>query len=263
MSSSTPSSRLFALVYGTLAYLAFLAVFLYLAGFLNDFLVPRSINHGPIVEWPLAFGIDVALLALFGLQHSVMARRGFKGWLTRVVPQPLERATYMFATCGVLALFYFAWRPLPFALYELTGQGALAMRILFALGVAIILISTFLIDHFHLFGVRQVIDYARGLPARDPAFFVSRWHRHVRHPLYVGWILTMFATPKLTFGHLVFALGFTLYILIAIRYEERDLVSEHGVAYAEYRRKVPMLIPSLRGAAMRAGRVGTTDRAGA
>lgn len=245
-----PKSRAFAFVYGTLAYLAFLGVFLYLAGFLNDFLVPRSINHGPVVDWPLALAIDLGLLASFGLQHSVMARRGFKAWLTRVVPQPIERATYMFATCGVLALFYFAWRPLPFAFYELTGNAALAMRILFALGVAIILVSSFLIDHFHLFGLRQVFDYARGVPARDPSFFVSRWHRHVRHPLYVGWIVTMFATPKLTVGHLVFALGFTLYILIAIRYEERDLVAEHGSAYVRYRNQVPMLIPALRGTAM-------------
>ena len=260
MPTSSLSARLFALLYGTLAYVAFLAVFLYLVGFLNDFLVPRSINHGPIVGWPLALAIDVALLALFGLQHSVMARRGFKAWLTRLVPQPIERATYMFATCLVLALFYFAWRPLPHVLYELTGNAALAMRILFGIGVAIVLISTFLIDHFHLFGMRQVIDYARGLPARDPAFFVSRWHRHVRHPLYVGWILTMFATPKLTVGHLVFALGFTLYILIAIRYEERDLVTEHGTAYAEYKRRVPMLIPSLRSAPMQPVRLDTTDR---
>lgn len=238
--------RTLTLVYGVGCYLAFLASFLYLIAFLADLGVPKSIDSGPKVDVGKAIAVDLLLIVLFGLQHSVMARPAFKARFTRIVPAPIERSTYVLATVLVLGVFFVAWEPIPVTLFHLTGTAALVAHAVFGLGVMLVLVSTFLIDHFELFGLRQVVEHFRGRALTRPRFRVSPLHRWVRHPLYVGWILTFFATPHLTVGRLLLALGMTVYILVAIRHEEKDLVAEHGPSYERYRREVPMLIPRLR-----------------
>ena len=208
--------------------------------------VPRSIDVGPAVDTSLAVFINVLLLVAFALQHTVMARPKFKEAWTRIVPRPIERSAYSLATVIVLAAFFVAWRPLPAIVWEARGAAAIALSALCGLGFVIVLISTFLIDHFELFGLRQVFDHFRGREHRPPAFRLSIFHRVVRHPLYVGWLVAFWATPRMTAGHLLFAAAMTAYILVAIVFEERDLMRAHGADYVEYRKRVPMLVPMLR-----------------
>lgn len=238
--------RILVLGYGIACYLAFLASFLYLLAFLANAPVPRSIDSGPHSPWPIALAVDLGLVLLFGLQHSVMARPGFKAVWTRIVPKSVERPTYVLATVVVLAALFAFWRPLPHPILELHGAAAAAANTLFGLGVLLVLVSTFAIDHFELFGLRQAVEAFRGKPPSRPRFFVSPLHRFVRHPLYVGWILTFFATPHLSVGRLVLALAMLAYILVAIGFEERDLATEHGAEYERFRARTPMLLPRLR-----------------
>lgn len=247
-------NRSLALGYGIAVYALFLCSFLYLLAFLAGLPVPRTVDDGPAAATWAALAVDSVLLLLFGLQHSVMARAGFKRAWTRFVPQPIERSTYVLATVLVMALLFAAWRPLPFVVWSAAGAAEVALYALFAAGAFLVLLATFLIDHFELFGLRQVFAYFRGRRAAQPHFRLRGPYRLVRHPLYVGWLVTFWATPRMTAGHLLLAAGMTAYILLAIRFEERDLVRAHGADYVEYRRKVPMLLPSLsrqRGAAMR------------
>lgn len=233
------------LLYGVASYVLFLAVFLYLFGFLGGILVPTRLD-GPLAE-PLAQAITIntLLIALFGLQHSVMARLGFKRWLTQVVPQPVERSTYVLATNVVMGVFFWQWRPLGGVVWELDLPAARgAAWSLFAIGGLTVLVTTFLINHFDLFGLRQVYLYFRGREYTHLPFVTPGPYRFVRHPLYIGWLLAFWATPVMTLAHLLFATGMTAYILIAICLEERDLVAAHP-AYADYRRRVPMLIPNI------------------
>jgi methanethiol S-methyltransferase len=236
--------RLAVLTYGGICYLLFLASFVYLVLFLADApYLPRTVNRGPIVEWRTALGLDLALIALFGLQHSAMARRGFKGWITRRMPLAMERPTYVLMTVVALVILFVGWRPLPTSLFSLSGFPAYAAMTTFWAGIALILVSTFVIDHFELFGLKQVFEHWKRRAVSKPAFRISPLHRIVRHPLYVGWILTFFATPHLTHGHLLFAVGMTAYILVAIPLEERDLALEHGEPYVDYRKRTPALLP--------------------
>jgi len=238
--------RIAFFLYGTFCYLFFLVIFLYAAGFVGNFGVPNTIDGPPQVSFWQALIINTVLLGVFAVQHSMMARQGFKQWWTRYVPQPIERSTYVLFTNIALALIFYAWQPMGGEIWQVQdsiGQGLLYG--LFAAGWGLVLMATILINHFDLFGMRQVWLYLRQqeythLPFRTPVLY-----RYVRHPLYVGFLLAFWATPTMTVAHLVFAVTTTIYILMAIQWEEKDLVAFHGKAYETYRRQVPMLIPRI------------------
>lgn len=242
MSQTTKKSLVFA--YGTLSYVTFLATFLYALAFVGNIGIARTIDGVPVVPFEQALVINLLLLGLFAIQHSVMARPAFKQWWTRVVPQPAERSTYvLFSSVALLVLFH-AWQPMGGSIWDVRhpiGQGVLYT--LFAGGWLLVLASTFWINHFDLFGMRQVWLYLRGREYTPLAFKTPWLYRYVRHPLYLGWLFAFWATPTMTAAHLVFAVATTTYILAAIQLEERDLVGVHGQAYADYRKRVPMLIP--------------------
>jgi protein-S-isoprenylcysteine O-methyltransferase Ste14 len=244
-------SRIAAFVYGTLCYLVFLATFLYAVAFIGNFGLSRTIDGEATSPFWQALLINTLLLGLFAVQHSVMARPGFKQWWTRMVPKPVERSTYVLFSSLALLLLFHVWQPMGGTLWDVRDpviRGTIYG--LFAGGWLLILVATFLINHFDLFGMRQVGLYLKGLPYMPLKFATPGLYRYVRHPLYVGWLLTFWATPTMTAAHLVFAIATTAYILIAIRWEERDLVDAHGPAYAQYREEVPMLIPAVRPYAM-------------
>jgi len=240
--------RIGVFVYGVLVYAVSLVVFAYLAGFLGNFAVPRSIDSPREGSLGAALVVDLALLALFAVQHSVMARPAFKRWWTQYVPAEAERTTYMLLSNAALALLFWQWRPIGGAVWTVEGLlGTALLYGVFAAGWVVLLASTFIINHFDLFGLRQVWLNLRGRPYHHLPFATPLFYRLVRHPLYVGWLMIFWGTPTMTAAHLVFALAMTAYILIAIRYEERDLIDLHGASYAEYRRRVPMLVPRLGG----------------
>lgn len=239
--------RIAFFAYGTLSYLIFFATFLYAIGFIGNFGVPRTLDGTPSGPLAVAFAIDVGLLTLFAVQHSVMARKWFKDWWTRVVPRPLERSTYVLFSSLALILLFWQWRPLGGVVWSIEDPvGRMVVLGLFAFGWALILVSTFLINHFDLFGLRQVWLNLLGRPYTRLQFGTPGPYRLVRHPLYVGWLFAFWCTPTMTLAHLLFSVATTGYILIAIQLEERDLVREHGDTYKAYRRSVPMLIPFIR-----------------
>jgi protein-S-isoprenylcysteine O-methyltransferase Ste14 len=238
--------RLLAFVYGAACYAVMLGTLGYLVGFLADRVVPKTIDSGASAELGAALLIDVALLALFGAQHSIMARPRFKAWWTRLVPPSIERSTYVLLASAALVLLFWQWRPLDAVVWEVDAAWARATWwTIYVLGIALLLASTFVIDHFDLFGLRQVTLNLLGRPYTDPGFKVVLFYRFVRHPIYVGWLLIFWATPRMTLGHTLFATAMSAYIFIAVRYEERDLVSVHGADYVQYRRQVPMLVPRI------------------
>jgi protein-S-isoprenylcysteine O-methyltransferase Ste14 len=237
-------ARSIAFAYGILAYGIFFLTFLYLIGFVGNLLVPKSIDTGPVTATAAALVINLVLIALFGVQHSVMARPGFKERWTRIVPKSIERSTFVLIASLVLILLYWQWRPMGQTLWDIEAVWAqYIMWAIFFGGFGLVLLSTFVIDHFDLFGLRQVMLNLRQKPYTQSEFKVTFFYKYVRHPLYTGFIMAFWATPTMTVGHLLFAAGMTVYILIAIRYEERDLVTFHGDEYRSYRRKVPMLVP--------------------
>lgn len=229
--------------YGVICYAVFLATFLYAVGWVGNFLVPRSIDLPAQGRLGSALLIDLALLSLFAVQHSVMARPWFKRLWTRVVPRPIERSTYVLFSSLALGLLFWGWQPLGGTVWNLESPTARAVLTgIFTCGWLLVLISTFLINHFDLFGLRQVWLVLRRRPYSPVPFATPGPYRLVRHPLYVGWFLAFWATPTMTVAHLVFALATTGYILVAIRFEERDLVTAHR-EYAAYRERTPMLVP--------------------
>ena len=237
------------LLFGLVCYTIFFATFLYLIAFVGNLpWVPLTVDRGgPIGSVVRAIVVDLALVALFGVQHSVMARPAFKRRWTRVVPEPIERSVYvLLASLALIVLFLF-WRPIPAIIWSVgSPAGVMALYALFAAGWGIVLLSTFLISHFELFGLKQVWGHARGAAATPPTFRTPFFYKLVRHPLYSGFILAFWAIPVMTAGHLLLAAAMFVYILIAIQHEERDLIGMFGDRYVEYRGRVGMLAPRLR-----------------
>ena len=237
-------NRIIAFVYGVVAYAIFFVTFLYAAGFVGNVVVPKSLDGTPVGPLGTSLLVDLGLLALFAVQHSVMARPAFKRMWTRIVPQPVERSTYVLASSLALILLFCLWRPLGGVVWDVEHPvGRALLHGGFVFGWLLVLVSTFLINHFDLFGLRQVWLHLRGRPYEPLPFRTPGPYRIVRHPLYVGWLFAFWSTPTMTVTHLVFAVMTTAYILVAIRFEERDLVAAHP-EYASYRARVPMLIPA-------------------
>ena len=233
--------RILAFLYGAISYVIFFITFLYAIGFVGNLVVPKAIDTGREGPFVPSLVIDAVLLGLFAIQHSVMARPGFKNLWSKLVPKVVERSTYVLLASLALALLFWQWRPLLGVIWDVRNPTvALILTIVFFAGWAIVLISTFLINHFDLFGLRQVYLQQKYtyLGFRKPGFY-----KFVRHPIMLGFIIAFWATPKMTLGHLVFTIATTAYILIAIQLEERDMVSIHGETYEEYRRDVSMLLP--------------------
>jgi protein-S-isoprenylcysteine O-methyltransferase Ste14 len=236
--------RLLFFAYGVAAYLLFLLTFLYAIAFVGGFAVPRRLD-GPLeTSLTAAISIDCALLAVFAIQHSVMARRWFKERWTQIIPWTIERSTYVLCASLALLLLFWQWRPIGIEIWSVENPAArAAIWTLFAAGWSTVLVVTFLINHFDLFGLRQVWLPLVGKPYTPVSFRTPLPYRLVRHPLYFGFLLAFWMTPHMTLAHLVFAVATTAYIVLAIQFEERDLVAEHGASYEAYRRKVPMLLP--------------------
>ena len=240
--------RIAAFVYGVACYGAFFASFLYAIGFLGNFAVMKSIDSGPQGSIAAALAIDAILLTLFALQHSIMARPWFKRAWTRFVPEPVERSTYVLFSSLALLLLFWQWRPIGGVIWNVDGGIAeLVIDCFYGMGLLIVLLSTFLINHFDLFGLRQVYLYLLRREYTNLEFRTPFFYRYVRHPLYVGWLLTFWSAPVMTVAHLFFAVMTTAYILVAIRFEEADLVTAHGDNYLRYREQVPMFVPALTG----------------
>lgn len=243
-----PLARAVYLLFAVAAYAIFFATFLYLIAFVGDLpFVPKTVDRGAESALLSAIAINLSLVALFGLQHSVMARQGFKRLWTRIVPTPIERSTYvLFASLALILLFAF-WRPITGDVWRVESAfGAAVLWAVFASGWLIVLLSTFLLNHFELFGLQQVYLHARGKTPAAPQLREPLFYKAVRHPLYSGFFIAFWATPHMTYGHLLLALGMSTYMLIAIRYEERDLVGHFGSDYEAYRQRVGMLTPRVR-----------------
>jgi protein-S-isoprenylcysteine O-methyltransferase Ste14 len=238
------------LLYGFVVYLFFLATFVYAIGFVGNLpLLPKTIDSGIAVPLAEALIVNVLLLGVFAVQHSAMARRGFKRWWTRIVPEAVERSTFVLAATLALALLLWQWRPIaePVIWSVQNPIASIALTLVFWMGWAVLLISTFLINHFELFGLRQVVARLMGREIPAPEFRTPLFYRHVRHPIYLGFVLAFWAAPQMTTGHLLFAIATTGYILIGIWFEERDLIAQFGERYRVYREQVGMLLPKLGG----------------
>lgn len=239
-------SRILTLLYGVVAYVIGAGSLVYAIGFIADLVVPKSVDAGgALLPWQEAMLIDLALLAVFGVQHSVMARRGFKRWWTRIVPEAVERSTFVLVSGLLLSAIFLFWAPIPTIVWSVEAPAArTAIMAVYFIGWGVLFLSSFLINHFNLFGLQQVYAAWRGREAvTDPSFRTPLLYKLVRHPLLMGFIMTFWAAPDMTVGRLVFALGSTAYILIGIAFEERDLVATHGDAYRNYRKRVRMLLP--------------------
>lgn len=242
-------SRAATLLFSAISYNIFLVTFLYLIAFVGDLpFAPRTVDVGPEGPVATAILINIGLIALFGLQHSVMARPGFKRWWTQFVPAPAERSVYVLAASLMLIILFLLWRPISGSVWDFTGTAfELPMWLLFGAGWVIVLTSTFLINHFELFGLQQAWFNLRGRMAAEPQLRQPLFYRWVAHPLYSGFFLAFWATPQMSYGHLLLAGGMSLFMLIAIQFEERDLTDFFGDAYRQYRSGVGMLMPRLRG----------------
>ena len=237
-------NKVLAMLYGVVAYAIFFGSFLYAIGFVGDVVVPKTIDSGTGGALVPSLAVDVVLLGIFAVQHSVMARPAFKAWWTRMVPPAVERSTYVLFASLALVLLFWQWRPLTQPIWTVTDANpAAALMAISALGWLTVLTSTFLINHFDLFGLRQVWAYASGRETPPADFKTPLFYRVVRHPIYLGFIIAFWATPKMTLGHLVFAGATTAYILIAIQLEEHDLVAAFGETYRNYQKRVSMIVP--------------------
>ncbi len=238
--------QILALLYGIAVYVFFFGTFLYAIGFVAGIAVPKTIDNGTPTPLVTAIIIDLALMSVFAVQHSVMARPGFKRWWTKIVSPAVERSTYVLAATLALALLLWQWRPLPAVVWHVANPtAASALLALAALGWGILLLSTFLINHFELFGLHQVANNLTGKPMPAPRFHAPVLYKMVRHPIYLGFIIGFWATPTMTAGHLLFAAVTTAYIFVGIALEERDLVAVFGDEYRRYRQRVAMIVPFL------------------
>ncbi|HEY1327574.1 MAG TPA: isoprenylcysteine carboxylmethyltransferase family protein [Casimicrobiaceae bacterium] len=241
-------TRLLSMVYGLTSYGCFFVTFLYAIGFVGNIGVPKSIDSGAAGPLLPSLAVNLGLLGIFAVQHSLMARRSFKAWWTRIVPHAVERSTFVLAAAAALALVLWQWRPIPQpVIWNVTNEAAAqATWVVFWLGWAVLLFSSFLIDHFELFGLSQVFAHAAGRTVEEPEFRTPLLYRYVRHPIYLGFLLGFWATPVMTAGHLLFSIATTGYILVGIWFEERDLVARFGERYRRYRAQVGMLVPMRR-----------------
>jgi len=237
--------KILVLTYGTVAYVAFLAVFLYMIGFVGDFAVPKGISDGVAGSLWLALAVNLSLVFAFGLQHTIMARPAFKTWWTKIVPEPIERSTFVLVTSAILAAFYWQWRPIEGTLWSV--DNTIARGVLwggFAFGWAIVLYATFLINHFDLFGLRQVFLHFKNKEYSHVPAKVVGLYRIVRHPLMLGFLIAFWCGPDMSYSRLSFALAMTAYILIGIQFEERSLIAGLGEFYRAYKKRTPGLIPN-------------------
>ena len=241
---SNPIGRVVAFLYGIFAYLVFFATFLYAIGFVSGLVVPKTIDDGAVVPAMEALIVNVLLMSLFAVQHSVMARRQFKQWWTQYVPKSVERSTYVLFASLALVLLLWQWRPMPAVVWQIDNpQIAMAVTGISMLGWLIVLSSTFLINHFELFGLHQVTNHLAGRSMPTPRFRTPLFYKLVRHPIYLGFIIAFWAAPTMTIGHLLFAAVTTAYIVVGILLEERDLIELFGDDYRRYRDRVSMLVP--------------------
>jgi methanethiol S-methyltransferase len=235
--------KVLSVAYGLVCYVLFFATFLYAIAFVDGLAVPKHVDTGtpqPLIPTLL---INGTLLAVFAIQHSVMARPGFKAWWTKIVPPPVERSTYVLAASLALILLFWQWRPLPQMIWNVEGPLATGLWALNAIGWLVLLLSTFLISHFDLFGLNQVWSHATGKAQPAKPFHTPLFYRYVRHPLYLGFVIGFWAHPHMSLGHLIFASGATGYILVGIFLEERDLVAHFGDTYRSYQKRVSVLLP--------------------
>ncbi|MBE7172587.1 MAG: isoprenylcysteine carboxylmethyltransferase family protein [Williamsia sp.] len=233
-----------AFTYGLIAYIVFLVAFLYAIGFVGNVFVPKTIDGDGGTVSLSSFVIDAILLGLFAVQHSVMARPQFKKWITQYIHPAVERSTFVLISSLLLILLFWQWRSMDGVIWESSGAGAVILQSLYFVGWGIVLLATFMINHFDLFGLKQVVDNLKNKQALDADFKINWFYRIVRHPLMLGFLIAFWSAPVMTAGHLLFSVATTAYILIAVKFfEEKDLIKEHGSKYLEYRKKVPMLIP--------------------
>jgi len=245
--SRSNTMRFLTLLYGVIVYVFFLAVFTYTIGFVaNVPWLPKTIDSGADASRAFAIVVNLVLLSIFAVQHSVMARRGFKRWWTKIVPEPAERSTFVLAASLAILLMLWQWQPMPREVWSVDDRIAQLMLLsLSALGWITLLVATFLLNHFELFGLHQTWNHWRGRTFAAPEFRTPGLYRLVRHPIYLGFVLAFWATPRMSEGHLLFAIGTTGYILVGIWFEERDLIARFGETYRAYCRRVPMLVPFL------------------
>jgi protein-S-isoprenylcysteine O-methyltransferase Ste14 len=239
--------RLLVFLYGALTYVFFLGVFLYAIGFVGNIWVPKSIDSGDSGPVPISLLINALILGLFAVQHTIMARPAFKAFITKIIPEAAERSTFVLATNLIFVLLFLQWRPLGDRVWLVENTaGSMILHVLFWAGWAIVLVSTFLINHFDLFGLRQITCYLLKKDYQPPRFVEASLYKYIRHPLLLGFLIAFWATPHMTVGHLFFAILTTGYILVGITFEERDLIKNHGEAYKNYAKRVPRLIPFLK-----------------